>query len=340
LHAGAACGGASPTRRGSGGGTRPAPAGAGLQRPDVAAEPSSPQAAQIRRVKQQRQQVQRSNSGGLGAGLPAGYHQMAGEGASVTAAGVVTGSSTAAGIGQAELDALSFGAPPGEECFRGGDRDEPSSPQANFLLHMKRQGHQPEEQPWGVPSQALSARVAGMGAGVGQDELNSLSCGYPPSPDGAMYISGGSAGSGASPFFPSGGQGAKSFGGGGEEAQDGDSSPLARQLRSAKRANQTGAATAASVAHCSSMGAAAALARVPAQQPAMASQGGLSQADLNALSNAASPVHVAEGGGTGGYETYGDFADASPMATQMRHAKKASRYGGSAEVATTWGHSL
>jgi len=217
-----------------------------------------------------------------------------------------------------------------------------SSPQANLLLHKKRQGHQPGQQSWGVHSQAMAAPVAGVGAGVGQDELNCLSYGHPPSPDGAAYSSGGSAGGGASPFFPSAGQDARTYGGGGEEAQDGESSPLARQLRWAKRANQTAAAAAASVPPGSSMGAASAEERMPALQPPMAiSQGGLSQADLNAFSNAASPLHAAaQCGGAGGYEAYGDFADASPMASKMRHAKKASRYGGMAEVAATSGHSL
>jgi len=292
-------------------------------------EPSSPQASQIRRAKQLRQQQSRSGDLSVSAAATATQDAM-------HRSGPVDDNSLAArtaGIGQAELDALSRAyqgaAGPEPQLLTG---EEPSSPQANLLLHRKRQANAHGGPPGGVPAGSAPAgqpggwtdgshhwQASAYGSGLGQDELNNLRISYPASPDrqglAAAGPGSGSAGC-SSPFFPP--AGCSGVDSGEEEAlagaswppqheigQEGESSPQARRLRLAKRA--AGAANAAAAAHAGEeapplAGHIAGLVQGPNASPMF----GLGPAD----------------------EGYDDAEDLSPMASRMQHAKKVSRYGG------------
>lgn len=355
-----------------------AAAAAGYLLGDGSSEPSSPMASQLRRAKQQN--AVRSSSGNLSGGPPTtGPHSV----------GKAASPSPAPGMGQAELDALSqtFGAADGV----AGDGYEPSSPQAKLLLHRKRQGQGQGQGTWansGAPavvSQLSASHGAGThwqspsGASIGQDELNSLSLAFPASPDGARSShSGGSRDRVGSPFFPPGGPRAASSIGAASGEDEGDSSPLARQLRAAKRGHAHAASSSSAAppqehaffppggpravssggagsgeegdsspqarqlcaakrghAHAAPSWSVAASqeprfgfgAGIGAGSGSAGSGGvaGLSQAELNVLSEAVTPsVGVPSGAGYNEYES-GDFADASPLATRMQHAKRAAQ---------------
>lgn len=181
-------------------------------------EPSSPQAAQIRRAKR----IAQGHSGSRSSTCspPQELHE---------------------GIIQDELDAISLEPPAGDLRQLG----EPTSPQARLLLRHKRLAAHPHPAVHPAAAQPVAAQqnAAHAHAGISQGQLDSLSKYCPLSPQGSPGLAQvdprhlqGRHGE-TPPFFPNVDEAAWPPA---QTSLDGESSPLARKLRWAKHMRHAG----------------------------------------------------------------------------------------------------
>lgn len=296
-----------------------------VQQGEEAEAPSSPQAEQLcraRRMQQSQQQEEPSSPQAAWLRKAKQVHQRYSDSSSTLT------SPQRDGLGQSELDMLGC-EPPEEEALRPG---EPSSPQAGQLLRLKRHQGRGALSSGAVPApphadaaaggpvrawQAAQEVQAALVTQTGEAPRQYMQTWPQLQPQGE-----------ASPFFP--GSGEEAAWPPLESAADGESSPQASHLRMAKVARQAAAQQMQQVG----LPPGPSEARRPAQEPWLHPLGddptGLSQAELNTLSEEASP-NAARPAATGhDGHCFSPDDPASPMAARMQHAKKMARYAGSA----------